>query len=370
MEGRIKRFFPGGSTSRGYVSFFDHILPWAQASKIFIIKGGPGIGKSTFIRKIGERLSKRGIDIEFLHCSADSGSLDGVVIPEYGIALIDGTAPHVVDPKYPGCVDEIINLGDFWAEDGIRKHKKDILALQEEISRCYKRGFGYLKAARAVYDEMQEIYSWAIDAKKVCQTCEEVINKVFSDVRKKEKESRQRHMFASAIAPEGLVNFLENLFEGVKKRFILKGAPALARTRLLNAVLDIALMKGLDVEIFHCPLSPERVEHLIIKDLNVGFITSVEPHVFPQEKPDDLIINFDELLTDSEFSRYREDVEYLKRIFTELLDKTVGCFKQAKALHDRLESFYITNMDFKRIDQKLEYTYGAVIKLIDGASSE
>ncbi|ADL07929.1 PRK06851 family protein [Thermosediminibacter oceani] len=370
MEGRIKRFFPGGSTCRGYVSFFDHILPWAQASKIFVIKGGPGVGKSTFIREIGERISKRGIDIEFLHCSADSGSLDGVVIPRYGIALIDGTAPHVIDPKYPGCVDEIINLGDFWDETGIRKHKKDMLALQEEISRCYKRGFGYLKAAKTVFDEMQEIYSWSIDEKKVCQTCEEVINKVFSDVRNKEKVSRQRHLFASAIAPEGLVNFLDNLFEGVKERFILKGAPVLARTRLLNAVLDMALMKGLDVEIFHCPLSPERVEHIIIKDLNVGFITSVEPHVLSQEKPDDLIINFDEALTDSEFSRYVDDVEYYRKILAELLDKAVGCFGRAKALHDRLESFYITNMDYNRINRKMEDTYGAIIKLIDSVNSE
>jgi hypothetical protein len=28
-----------------------------------------------------------------------------------------------VDPKNPGAVDEIINLGDFWDEEGIRKNK-------------------------------------------------------------------------------------------------------------------------------------------------------------------------------------------------------------------------------------------------------
>lgn len=62
-----------------------------------------------------------GYNLEYMHCSSDSESLDGIVIPAKKVALLDGTAPHVVDPKNPGAVDEIINLGDFWDEEGIRK---------------------------------------------------------------------------------------------------------------------------------------------------------------------------------------------------------------------------------------------------------
>ena len=44
-------------------------------------------------------------------CSGDPDSLDAVALPERGLLVLDGTAPHVVDPKIPGARDSLINLG-------------------------------------------------------------------------------------------------------------------------------------------------------------------------------------------------------------------------------------------------------------------
>jgi hypothetical protein len=92
-EGSIKKVFPGGNTSKGFVSFYDYIIK-PDANKIFIIKGGPGVGKSTFMRKIAHELVELGLEVEFMCCSSDNGSLDGVVIPAIETAIIDGTAPQ------------------------------------------------------------------------------------------------------------------------------------------------------------------------------------------------------------------------------------------------------------------------------------
>ncbi|MDK2888295.1 MAG: hypothetical protein PWP72_1173 [Thermoanaerobacter sp.] len=94
-KGRLKKVFPGGNTWRGFHSFYDYIIE-PDATRIFVIKGGPGVGKSTFMRKIGEEMLERGYDVEFHCCSSDNGSLDGVVIPAIRVALLDGTAPHRV----------------------------------------------------------------------------------------------------------------------------------------------------------------------------------------------------------------------------------------------------------------------------------
>ncbi|AEG14142.1 hypothetical protein Desku_0525 [Desulfofundulus kuznetsovii DSM 6115] len=94
-KGRLKKVFPGGNTCRGFYSFYDYIIE-PDATRIFVIKGGPGVGKSTFMRKIGEEMLERGYDVEFHCCSSDNGSLDGVVIPAIKVALLDGTAPHRV----------------------------------------------------------------------------------------------------------------------------------------------------------------------------------------------------------------------------------------------------------------------------------
>jgi uncharacterized NAD-dependent epimerase/dehydratase family protein len=95
IKGRIRHMFPGGNTSRGFFSYYDYILKQEDAARIFVIKGGPGVGKSTFMKKIAMEMVDRGYDVEFMHCSSDNNSLDGVVIPAVRVAFLDGTAPHV-----------------------------------------------------------------------------------------------------------------------------------------------------------------------------------------------------------------------------------------------------------------------------------
>ncbi|MDH7479052.1 MAG: hypothetical protein QHH02_03495, partial [Syntrophomonadaceae bacterium] len=117
-QGRIKNLYPGGNTALGFYSLFESALEGMR--RIIIIKGGPGTGKSTLIRSIGMAMVDRGYNVEFLHCASDNQSLDGVIIPAGKVAVVDGTAPHVLDPRYPGAVDEIVNLGDHW-NDSILK---------------------------------------------------------------------------------------------------------------------------------------------------------------------------------------------------------------------------------------------------------
>ena len=95
-KGTIKKVFPGGNTSLGFYSFYNYILSQQEARRIIVLKGGPGVGKSTFMRKIAEEMQDRGYNVEHMHCSSDNNSLDGVVIPAIKVALLDGTVPHKV----------------------------------------------------------------------------------------------------------------------------------------------------------------------------------------------------------------------------------------------------------------------------------
>lgn len=94
-QGKVKHLFPGGNTSLGFFSYYSDIIMQEEAERLIIIKGGPGVGKSTFMKKIGEAMLQKGYDVEFLHCSSDNNSLDGIKIPELNVAFIDGTSPHV-----------------------------------------------------------------------------------------------------------------------------------------------------------------------------------------------------------------------------------------------------------------------------------
>lgn len=48
-----------------------------------------------------------------------SGFAGRAALPQLGVALVDGTAPHVVEPKYPGVVDRYVNMGDCYDKEGL-----------------------------------------------------------------------------------------------------------------------------------------------------------------------------------------------------------------------------------------------------------
>ena len=71
--------FPGNNTPNGFFSYYDYMVP-KNANRVFVIKGGPGVGKSTFMTAIARDMVDKGYDVEIHHCSSDNGSIDGVVL--------------------------------------------------------------------------------------------------------------------------------------------------------------------------------------------------------------------------------------------------------------------------------------------------
>ena len=106
-------FFSGANSGSGFQNLFDEILDFNTAKDLMILKGGPGVGKNTFMRKIGRAMEEAGTAVEYICCSGDPDSLDGVVLPELHCAVVDGTSPHVLEPICPAAVDRIVDPGQF-----------------------------------------------------------------------------------------------------------------------------------------------------------------------------------------------------------------------------------------------------------------
>ena len=157
MTGKYRYFFPGGNTPDGFVSYYRDILYQNEAARIFCIKGGPGTGKSTFMKEIGNYYLNKGYNVDFLKCSSDPDSLDGIVVKDKRTAIIDGTKPHVTDPLNPGAVDEIIDLGVLIDRDKICKDREVIVGLNEEISETFEYAYGYLKCAKILLEQKNKI---------------------------------------------------------------------------------------------------------------------------------------------------------------------------------------------------------------------
>ena len=91
-------FYLGANSPGGFYSLYDELLRPEDARSIYILKGGPGCGKSSLMRRVGAAMEEHGLDVEYIVCSGDPDSLDAVVIPTLKTALVDGTAPHGTAP--------------------------------------------------------------------------------------------------------------------------------------------------------------------------------------------------------------------------------------------------------------------------------
>lgn len=91
---QVTNFFVGANSGEGFRNLFSELVDLEDTYDFMVLKGGPGVGKNTFMREIGRCAEEAGLAVEYLWCSGDPDSLDGVVIPELRCAVADGTSPH------------------------------------------------------------------------------------------------------------------------------------------------------------------------------------------------------------------------------------------------------------------------------------
>ena len=95
---QVTNFFAGANSGEGFQNLFPEMVDLEDTYDLMVLKGGPGVGKNTFMREIGRSMEAAGTPVEYLWCSGDPDSLDGVVLPELHCAVVDGTAPHGIAP--------------------------------------------------------------------------------------------------------------------------------------------------------------------------------------------------------------------------------------------------------------------------------
>lgn len=332
--------FPGGNTTEGFFSYYNQILPQKDANMIYCVKGGPGAGKSTFFKTLGKEFLDMGCDVEFLHCSSDNHSLDGILIKQYRTLLVDGTSPHIVDPKNPGACDIILHFGDFFNMAKLKEQKETILSLNTRIGQKFNRAYRYLRSAKEIYSDICVFYQNAFLPANLKAVSSNLIREIFAE--KKGKEERERKMFLSAITPNGLVNYLKETIQ-TPIVYQVKSKVGDCAPQLMESLRNEALKRDFAVETFYCPMDPSRkIDHLILPELGVSVVTSNLYHSYEGGNLIDLSTCYGE----PDKAEIRYDIEWMDT----LIQKAVSVIREAKALHDELEQCYVPNIDFEQIN--------------------
>ena len=74
---QVTHFFAGANSGDGFQNLFSEIVDLEDTYDLMVLKGGPGVGKATFMREIGRSMEEAGTPVEYLWCSGDPDSLRG-----------------------------------------------------------------------------------------------------------------------------------------------------------------------------------------------------------------------------------------------------------------------------------------------------
>lgn len=353
------QYFLGANAPTGFYSLYPELIRPETARAIYILKGGAGCGKSTLMRRVAARMEEEGLSTEYILCSGDPDSLDALLLPQLGVALVDGTAPHVVEPKYPGVVDRYVNLGDCYDSQGLAHLRLDIISAMSGYKSCYPRAYRCLGASAEIFGDIRSALLTDALREKLAKRARGILSREIG--RKKGAAPGQvKQRFLGAVTHRGPLCLFDTATAQCGRIYELTDRFGLAHELLIH-LLTGAVTAGYDVVACPDPMAPDRLAHLLIPQLDTAFLTSTAALPFPGKAY--RRIRLDAAVDSELLGRSRPRLRFAKKVSSALVEEAVGSLAQAKAMHDELEALYNPYVNFGLVEQIAQSVGDEILRL-------
>lgn len=347
MEKTLKCFLAANSCE-GFVNHFGDCYNPNDDWRCFIIKGGPGTGKSSFMKKIAETAKKKKEKFILCPCSSDPSSLDAVILTDKKTVVLDGTAPHTLDPLYPAACEEILNFGQFWDSEKITA-REEIIAVCDRNKALHKTAQKYLCAAGQIL----------LDSYKTALCCTKKVEiKTFAEklckkyIPRKSGTPYEWKAFLGGITPEGIVTYPETILNTCKNTIIISDKHHACSNNIMNEVRNHCLLNGYEIITFKNYLLPSLIiDHIVIPELSLAFVTEDKNIQFNTETRR---IHARRFTSNKLLHNSASRLKLNRKVAESLLNCATDTLIEAKDVHDRLESYYINAMNFDSLGEFTE----------------
>lgn len=336
-----KQYFLGSNSCSGFYSLFEKFTAEDSIENLYIIKGGPGCGKSSFMRSIASAMKDEGLDVEFVLCTGDIDSLDGIYIPAVKTAYLDGTAPHVLEPRYAGIYEAYVNMGIYYDSPTITAHFEEIKRYTDLYKGFYEKAYNCLEAAerfqKGIYDKLFTEKTFSTIARRT--------QGIIARELKKTGRSRGKvkYRFISALCSNGYICRYDTASSYCNNLYVIDNDFGLA-PYLINPVCQAALSRGYDVIKCPSPFTPAVTEHILIPELSLGFVSSCKSTTCTAQQYKH--IRLDSLIDKETLRKNRRYYRSQTALRNALMEKAYEYLKNAGLIHEEIERIYNPGVDF------------------------
>lgn len=363
MNGRITNYYASGNTALGFVCRFDSSLQ--NIERLYILRNGLGTGKSDLLRRIGNRFVKQGYDIWFLHSATVNGAVNGLIVPQARLGILDETGPRPIQYEAPVAATIIDFAGVC---DSAKLNQVEIDRLRKQIDDTYKLAYAGFAEALAIHDGWEAVYIANMDMGAADRLAEETVERLYGEFARSEYGSaREDHRFLGAATPQGAVDFVPELTAGLK-RYLIKGRPGTGKSTILKRIAQAGLQGGFDIEVYHCGFDPNSLDMVIVRELGFAIFDSTAPHeYFPDRDTDEIIDTYARIVKPGTDEAYADSIQDLHSRYSAKMKQSIQRLAEAKAHYDRLVQHYARATDFiksdmlkKQIEQEVLRTVASV----------
>ncbi|MDO5558163.1 MAG: ATPase [Oscillospiraceae bacterium] len=347
-------YYLGGTSPTGFKSKFIRQIRKPDYYT-YMLKGGPGTGKSTLMKKIANEFDDD--ECELYYCSSDTKSLDAVVLTKKKIIVVDATAPHVFDPEIPGVSQEIINLGSFWNRDLLSSHDAAVRYYFEENAKYHAKAKRYVQAFASLNSNIYSIAENAVNKNKLDAFISRLTSKLFPKPNNEKSPCSIDYKQLSALTSFGYQTQEIADFYTV---YTLNDDYFAGSDYFLRKIAERACECGLSITISESNMLNDTIfEHALIPELGIAFISS---NFFNDRKSENSPeINFSRFYDKSALSLKKTHLSFDKKAVTELCSEAAEAIDTALRIHDELEKFYIESLDINKLNEFTENLIQSII---------
>ena len=349
-------FFLGANSGEGFYSLYDQMLN-GQFDDLLILKGGPGCGKSTFMRRMGEAMERAGERVVYINCSGDPESLDGAIFLDRNTAVVDGTSPHVLEPTYTVASERYVDLTRFYDIDAVKARRAEIVALSDEYRAHYRSAYQVLRALDEVAGERRTALHAQMDFSKLARRMNAILAR---ELRGEGSGSgRVDRAFLGGLTHRGDICRFDTVETLCPRIYELNDSAGLG-AEVLKVACDMASGRRFDVVACPAPDRPRELQHVLIPEKGVAFITSNAR--IPYEGKPYRRLRLDAMAEERLTRTQKAKLRFTRRVETSLRDEAVSALANAKHAHDALENAYHPCVDFEGVTALAEQEIDRILK--------